>query len=204
MTVWNQGRWSRHSSGESMPEESSRKDIGILGGCEDAVCSRAAATSTGRKRGSESKSWYLTMPAGTWLGSQDPLGYNSQTVNSNWLKQEGNYWLSWMRRILNWLREWEEEFQKPKLCDRKHKPTKGLQNAFLLSSPFPLFPTSESRLCSSHITPLSFLSPLLLCLSISVSFHLYYNLILFHIREFLFTYQRNQLLATPDIKLLMT
>lgn len=33
MIIWNQSRWSRHSSVESVPEEGPRKDAGKLGGC---------------------------------------------------------------------------------------------------------------------------------------------------------------------------
>ena len=67
MTIWNQRKWSRHRSLESVTEEGSRKDAGKPGACLRSMpCALGQRGLNGRKRDSKNKSWHLTMPVDTW------------------------------------------------------------------------------------------------------------------------------------------
>ena len=130
MTIWNQRKWSRHRSLESVTEEGSRKDAGKPGGCLRSMpCALGQRGLNGRKRDSKNKSWHLTMPVDTWWVVRIPWFASHRKLTQTDLSKKGIIGLH------GWEGCWSGSENRKKSSRNQNSRTKGLGGAVAKNLP---------------------------------------------------------------------
>ena len=130
MTIWNQRKWSRHRSLESVTEEGSRKDAGKPGVCLRSMpCALGQRGLNGRKRDSKNKSWHLTMPVDTWRVVRIPWFASHRKLTQIDLSKKGIIGLH------GWEGCWSGSENRKKSSRNQNSRTKGLGGAVAKNLP---------------------------------------------------------------------